>query len=127
MENGTLDKKYKEGRIFKKSRGIYCVELEDGTIIQDITKDSTEAEDVMTRLVSCSLRHGADIQFVVQQLEKSKGDLSAFSKAISRVLKKYIKDGTKVHGVRCSQCGSESIVRQEGCQVCQNCGNSKCA
>jgi ribonucleoside-diphosphate reductase alpha chain len=127
MENGTLDKKYKEGRIFKKSRGVYCVELEDGTLIQDITKDSTEAEDVLTRLVSCALRHGADIQFVVQQLEKSKGDLSAFSKAISRVLKKYIKDGTKVHGVHCSQCGSENVIRQEGCQVCQSCGNSKCS
>jgi ribonucleoside-diphosphate reductase alpha chain len=125
-ENGTLDKKYKTGRIFKKSKGNYCVELEDETIIQDITKDCTETEDALTRLVSCSLRHGADIQFVVQQLEKSKGDLIAFSKAMSRVLKRYIQDGAKENGVRCPQCNSENIIRQDGCATCA-CGWSKCS
>lgn len=126
-ENGTLDKKYKTGRLYKKSKGNYCVELEDGTIIQDISKDCTETEDALTRLVSCSLRHGADIQFVVQQLEKSKGDfLVAFSKAISRVLKKYIRDGAKENGVKCPQCNSESIIRQDGCATCADCGWSKC-
>ncbi len=46
---------------------------------------------------------------------------------IERALKKYIPDGTKPKaGTKCSECGSESVVYQEGCLICQNCGHSKC-
>jgi hypothetical protein len=125
-ENGILDKKYKNGVITKKSRGVYSLIVDDKVILDDITKDCTESEDVVSRLVSCGLRHGADIQFIVDQLEKSKGDLFVFSKTISRVLKKYIKEGTKVSGASCSQCHGGNLVRHDGCAVCQDCGYSKC-
>lgn len=125
MENGTLDKRYKTGKIVKKTRGKYNVELEDLSI-EDITKDVTDSEDVLTRMVSTSLRHGVEIQFLVQQLEKSKGDLYNFSRVIARVLKKYIKDGIIVTGEKCDECGSQEIKRQDGCKVCQICGYSKC-
>ena len=126
QENGAIDKKYKTGKIFKKSRGNYCVELEDGTIIQDISKDCTETEDTITRLVSCGLRHGADIHFIVQQLEKSKGDLIAFSKAISRVLKKYIKDEKIENGEFCPDCKAQ-LMRIGGCLTCMSCNWSRCS
>jgi ribonucleoside-diphosphate reductase alpha chain len=100
----------------------------DGQVVlDDICKDATESEDVLTRMVSCGLRHGADIQFVVQQLEKSKGDLFAFSKAICRVLKKYVPDHTKVVGETCKQCGGTDLIRLEGCATCTKCGHSKCS
>lgn len=126
-ENGFMDKKIKEGWLVKKTKGVYSLESNEGeTIIEDVTKETTEAEDVVTRLTSTSLRHGADISFVVDQLEKSEGDLFCFSKAISRVLKKYIKDGTKVANDNCPKCGGE-YTRQEGCKICNNCGYSKCS
>lgn len=125
MENGTLDKKYKTGYIVKKTRGKYNVELEDFTI-EDITKDVTDNEDVLTRMVSTSLRHGVSIKFLVQQLEKSQGDLYAFSRAISRILKHYIKDGENITGEVCPECGGTELKRQDGCKVCQSCGYSAC-
>lgn len=124
-ENGILDKKYKNGVITKKARGVYSLIVDDKVVLDDIAKDATESEDVLTRLVSCGLRHGADIHFVVQQLEKSKGDLFAFSKAICRVLKKYIKDETPEKGSTCPMCGSNELFRIEGCVSCK-CGWSKC-
>jgi len=124
-ENGTIDKKHKRGIISKKTRGVYTLVADDKIAMENITKDCTESEDVLTRLVSCGLRHGADIHFVVQQLEKSKGDLFAFSKAISRCLKHYIPEDTKITGMTCS-CGSNEFVRVDGCAQCVKCGFSKC-
>lgn len=126
MENGFLDKKHIKGKTVKHTKGVYTVICEDGTEIKDLTKKTTEEEDMVTRLVSTSLRHGADISFVVEQLEKANGgDLYSFSRAISRSLKKYIKDGTAVKGEVCEECGG-NIIRQEGCKKCSNCSWSKC-
>jgi ribonucleoside-diphosphate reductase alpha chain len=125
MENGFLDKKYKNGKLIKKTKGIYSVELEDGTIIEDVTKDASESEDVLTRLVSTSLRHGTSISFIVDQLQKSEGDLYCFSKAISRVLKKYIIDNNEILG-NCPECKIGIMVRADGCKVCQSCNHSFC-
>ena len=125
MENGFLDKNEKLGLITKEARGKYVVTLPSGKRIENITKSTSDAEDSLTRMVSCSLRHGAEISFVVHQLEKAEGDMFTFSKAMSRALKKHIKDGTVVSGEKCDICG-EKLFRQEGCPTCKNCGWSKC-
>jgi len=125
MENGHINKKHKQGTITKKKRGVYGANFDEESI-EDITSNSSETEDILTRLVSTSLRHGADIAFIVEQLEKSEGDLFCFSKAISRVLKKYIKDGSVVNGISCQKCGGKNMIRQCGCAVCGDCGYSKC-
>lgn len=126
-ENGSLSKKYKTGVIKKVKRGVYSVDLEDEIVIDDITSDSSEEEDSVTRLVSTSLRHGVELQYIVEQLEKAEGDMWGFSKAIARTLKKYIKDGTKVTGTECPSCGSTSLERREGCITCMSCGWSRCS
>lgn len=87
---------------------------------------SDDNVDALTRMISTSLRHGADISFVVHQLEKTKGDMSAFAKVLSRILKKYIKNGTKVHGESCPSCQSMVLVRTDGCVSCKSCGWTKC-
>ena len=35
-------------------------------------------------MISTSLRHGADIEFIVSQLIKSEGTINSFAKAIGR-------------------------------------------
>jgi ribonucleoside-diphosphate reductase alpha chain len=45
---------------------------------------------------------------------------------VERALKKYITDGTEAKGQKCPNCGHESLVYQEGCLICKNCGASRC-
>lgn len=81
-----------------------------------------------TRTISLALRHGAPIQYVVEQLQKDiEMDMFSFSKVIARVLKSYIKDGTVPGKTACENCNSQdSLVYQEGCVMCKSCGHGKC-
>jgi len=81
------------------------------------------AEQVVTRLISTSLRHGVDIEHIIDQLLKSEGDIFSFSKVIARTLKKYIKT---VKVLKCKSCGSRKLQMAEGCFICLDCGHSAC-
>lgn len=113
------------GNLSKQKRGHYNLLNGDNSVLQIVSINCEEHEEALARLVSTSLRHGADINFVVHQLEKTRGDMQSFSKAMARTLKKYIKDGTEVKGEQCQTCSSR-LVRIEGCVTCQSCGWSKC-
>jgi ribonucleoside-diphosphate reductase alpha chain len=126
-ENGFIPKTVKTAIIQKVKRGHYRAILANGEVIENISEMNTPEEEAVARLTSVSLRHGADISVIVHQLEKTRGDLSSFAKALSRTLKKHITDGTKVTGEICLECGSENLVRQEGCMTCKSCGWSKCS
>lgn len=127
-EGTFIPKSVKFGTVTKKARGLYHLSVE-GTEDTYVLNNGHSNEDVdaLTRMISTALRHGAEISFVVQQLEKTKGGMNSFSKATARVLKKYIKDGTKVHGAACDSCGSTELRRESGCVTCPSCGWSKCS
>ena len=129
-KNGSLDKSYIKGVLTKESKGRYSLLFADNTKIEDITETTEESDDLVTRLLSSSLRHGADIRFIVEQLEKTacESDLKfwSFSSALARALKKYIKNGEIAHKGGCSLCGGD-LVYLEGCRTCSKCGNSKCS
>jgi len=82
-------------------------------------------QEIITRLISTSLRHRTDIKFIVEQLGKTHGDMFSFAKVITRVLKKYIPEGAK-STITCNECGSNNVIFEEGCSRCRSCGNSKC-
>jgi len=114
--------------LIKCGRGKYDVDIKDVMLIEDITSDMSQIEESTTRLVSTSLRHGANIKFLVEQLLKARGNgFQDFSKIIARKLKKYIKDKEAVTGVTCENCGSSDIIYKDGCQECSSCGSSKCS
>jgi len=121
-----LDHKTERGYIEREGRGKYSLHIKEDVILKDISTLFTDTQGAITRLISTSLRHGVNMKFIVQQLEKSDGTLTSFSKAISRVLKKYIKDGTTENGAECSECKQPTLVREEGCVKCVTCGWSKC-
>jgi ribonucleoside-diphosphate reductase alpha chain len=125
-KNGMISKDVKKGLLTKESRGKYHASFDDGTELKDVVDLISDEEEAITRLLSTSLRHGADIHFVVHQLEKVKGDMSQFSKAVSRALKKYIKDGTEIKGENCPECSS-GLIRSEGCAKCPACSWSRCS
>lgn len=126
-KNGMIPKNIETCRIIKEKRGSYHVILEDGKEFKDISAHITDDQAAITRLISTSLRHGADIKYVVHQLEKIPGDLTSFAKAISRCLKKYIKDGEQITGETCDGCHQENtMIRESGCSICKSCGHSRC-
>lgn len=125
-KNGHMDKSVKKGTLIKFKRPkYYKAILEDGVEISPVTMACDENEEALTRLTSLGLRHGSDIQYVVEQLEKVHGDMTCFAKSVARALKKYIPDGTKV-SKECEECNKGTLIRQEGCVLCTSCGWSKC-
>lgn len=121
-----IPKDIKEGFIVKNKRGDYKFVSEH--IEEDITKSylAQASRSALTRMISISLRHGVDVSYICQQIEKSYGDMTSFSKVLARVLKKYIKEGTKVTGETCPTCKSDNLLRMSGCVSCSDCGWSKC-
>jgi len=109
----------KDNEVTKKEKGVY--ETKEGLAIAGFESPEFLA---ITRLISTSLRHGADIRFIVEQLNKI-GDMFSFARVISRVLKRYIPEGSK-STVSCLECGSEEVIFEEGCSRCLSCASSKC-
>lgn len=81
------------------------------------------------KLISGVLRYGMPIDQVinlVQDMELNDESINTWKNGVERALRKYIGSGTKANGQKCPNCGSEELVYQEGCLICQSCGNSKC-
>lgn len=123
-KHGNLDKKIKNGSITKVKKAYKCV-FDDETEINPINMSCDEHEDALTRMVSISLRHGVDMTAIIEQLDKTTGELTSFAKCISRSLKKYV-EGKKVEGKKCDECAGE-LTFSEGCEKCLSCGYSKCS
>jgi ribonucleoside-diphosphate reductase alpha chain len=120
-----VKKNVTKGKLKKRTRGQYSlVAGTDEFALSGI--HNHENGDSLCRMLSTALRHGADINFVVHQLEKTEGDLSSLSKVLARSLKKYIKDGSTVSGENCGQCETGKLERQDGCVICKSCGWTKC-
>ena len=100
----------------------------DTIIIKDLVKVFDNANhSAFTRMISLGLRHGASIQYVVEQLQKDRdSDMFSFAKCVARVLKNYIPDGQTATEKTCGECGTEGLVYVEGCVTCKNCGFAKC-
>lgn len=127
----SLLKNDKEYWVIKERSGVYFITnsllgLRADSFRVPLTEDLTDEQKAITRLISTSLRHGAEIKFIVEQLNKTEGDLTSFNKAIARTLKKYIPDGTVIKtDANCENCGSK-MVMENGCVTCVSCGFSKC-
>ncbi|MFO8066942.1 MAG: ribonucleoside-diphosphate reductase, adenosylcobalamin-dependent, partial [Bacteroidales bacterium] len=82
------------------------------------------------KLISGILRHGMPIDSVVGVIENLSLDsdhLHTWKNGIVRALKKFIPDGTKARRAKCTNCKQDTVIYQEGCLVCTNCGESKCS
>lgn len=130
-----IPKKYDEGVVVKNekksSNSTYDLKIGNGSgfVIKNIVEQfDNPNHSAMTRMISLSLRHGANIQYVVEQLQKDKdSDMFSFAKVIARVLKTYIPDGSETTAVKvCDSCGGASFAYTEGCISCTSCGWSKC-
>ena len=81
------------------------------------------------KLISGVLRYGMPIDQViklVQGMELNNESINTWKNGVERALKKYLPNGTEVKGQVCPNCGLETLIYQEGCLICTNCGASKC-
>ncbi len=81
------------------------------------------------KLISGILRNGMPIDAVlhlVSGLQLDNETINNWTSGVERALKKYVPNGTKARKGNCENCGSDSLVYQEGCLICTSCGSSKC-
>ncbi len=132
-----IPKKCKTGKLVKngKKEGLTTYNLlfgtdDNETKVKDIVSAFENAlHGAFTRNISLSLRHGIPLQYIVEQMQKDRlSDMQSFSRVTARVLKTYIKDGTKAGESSCPECGAKgTMMYQEGCVSCINCKYSKCS
>ena len=136
-EGIVLPKNITKGKIIKST-------LEDGTHRYDFQFENkrgykTTVEGLSekfnpeywnyAKLISGVLRYRMPIDHVmklVSSLQLKDESINTWKNGVERALKKYIIDGTKANGQKCPVCGHESLVYQEGCLICTNCGASRC-
>ena len=81
------------------------------------------------KLISGVLRYRMPIDHVIKlvgSLQLKSESINTWKNGVERALKKYIVDGIIAHGKKCPVCGHETLVYQEGCLICKNCGVSRC-
>ena len=81
------------------------------------------------KLISGVLRYRMPIEQVIKlvsSLQLDSESINTWKVGVERALKKYVLDGTAAKGQVCPNCGQESLVYQEGCLICTNCGTSRC-
>lgn len=82
------------------------------------------------KMISGVLRHGMPLLYVyelVNSLNLNDDNLNTWKNGVSRIIKKYIKDGEKISGKVCPNCGSTHLEFKEGCLTCMSCGSSRCS
>ena len=80
------------------------------------------------KLISGVLRYGMPIDQViklVQGMELNSESINTWKNGVERALKKYLPNGMEAKGQKCPNCGLETLIYQEGCLICTNCGASK--
>jgi len=121
---GPQDVKIDHGTVDKIKNGHYTLYNNGKVVSENISELCEDDEEALARLISISLQGGIHIKDIVHQLEKVRGNLYLFCKAVCRILKKFLPDNLPSEE-KCPECGN-NLIRKEGCLSC-SCGFSKCS
>jgi len=75
--------------IKKNSKRKYSVIKDGEVLIDNIVADISNEVEMITRLISSNLRHGAPIDYLIQTLQKLPSEENKYCNALGNVLKKY--------------------------------------
>ena len=136
-EGISLPKSVNKGKIIKKidenGKKRYDFQFENKrgykTTVEGLSEKFNPEYWNYAKLISGVLRYRMPIANVIKlvgQLQMDSQSINTWKIGVERALKKYIVDGTEAKGRKCPVCGQETLVYQEGCLICKNCGSSRC-
>lgn len=135
-EGIVLPKTVTKGKIIKQknddghSRYDFQFENKRGykTTVEGLSEKFNPEYWNYAKLISGVLRYRMPIGNVIKlvgSLQLKSESINTWKNGVERALKKYIVDGTEAKGQTCPVCGG-TLVYQEGCLICKNCGASRC-
>ncbi len=89
-------------------------------------KDKSTMWTTTCRLVSLALRYQIPMEEVIKQLDRSSGHMLDLPAQLGKLLKSFMAGTQKGFHSKCSEC-SGILVFEEGCEICRDCGYSKCS
>lgn len=136
-EGIALPKTVTKGRIIKQTnpdgtkRYDFQFENKRGykTTVEGLSEKFNPEYWNYAKLISGVLRYRMPIDHVIKlvsSLQLKDQSINTWKNGVERALKKYMVDGTEAKGQVCPSCGQETLVYQEGCLICKNCGASRC-
>lgn len=121
-ENNKIIPQHK-GTITKIKKSVYKFESEN-IVIENISSKLT-TEELATALYSSMLmRTGANLKYIIKTAQKVDDNITSFTSAMVRILRKYEKNEI-IEGEKCPECGGK-LIRENGCIHCIDCGWSRC-
>ena len=90
-------------------------------------KDKSTMWTTTCRLVSLALRYQIPMEEVIKQLDRSSGHMLDLPAQLGKLLKSFMAGTHKGFSSKCPECSVGTLVFEEGCEVCRDCGYSKCS
>ncbi|CAK8716725.1 Ribonucleoside-diphosphate reductase [Candidatus Electronema halotolerans] len=89
-------------------------------------KDKSTMWTTTCRLVSLALRYQIPMEEIIRQLDRSSGHRLDLPAQLGRLLKSFMAGTQKGFTSSCPECCG-TLVYTEGCEVCRDCGYSRCS
>lgn len=89
-------------------------------------KDKSTMWTTTCRLVSLALRFNIPASEIIKQLDRSSGHMLDLPAQLSKLFKSFMAGTQHGFASTCPEC-SGTLVFEEGCETCHDCGYSKCS
>jgi ribonucleoside-diphosphate reductase alpha chain len=89
-------------------------------------KDKSTMWTTTCRLVSLALRYQIPMDEIIKQLDRSSGHMLDLPAQLGKLLKSFMAATQHGFASVCPECQGK-LVFEEGCEVCRDCGYSKCS